>query len=163
MSRGARAGAFLSRRAKGHVRFGTLVYIAARGADGALRALADYEMARNFPGDPKGQERHLWFLAQVIARQAGLIARWMNVGFIHGVMNTDNMSVCGETIDYGPCAFMDAFNPQQAFSSIDAHGRYAWDKQPAIALWHLPLLAEAVLPLFDESRERALELAQAEM
>ena len=155
--------AVLTRVARSHVRVGTFQYLAARGEDEALRALADYEIARNFPGAQGGPERYLWFLSQVIARQASLIAKWMNVGFIHGVMNTDNMSVCGETIDYGPCAFMDVFHPQKVFSSIDQYGRYAWDKQPVIALWNLTRLAEALLPLFDENRERAITLAQEEL
>jgi uncharacterized protein YdiU (UPF0061 family) len=156
-------GAVLTRVARSHVRVGTFQYLSARGEDAAMRALVDYEMARNFPGAPSGPERFIWFLAQVIARQAPLIAQWMNVGFIHGVMNTDNMSVCGETIDYGPCAFMDAFHPQKTFSSIDQNGRYAWDKQPVIALWNLTRLAEAILPLFDSDRAKAIELAEAEL
>jgi serine/tyrosine/threonine adenylyltransferase len=153
-------GAIVTRVARSHVRVGTFQYLAARGEDAAMAALADYEMARNFPNAPSGPERFNWFLRQVIARQASLIAQWMCVGFIHGVMNTDNMNVCGETIDYGPCAFMDAFHPQKVFSSIDQTGRYAWDKQPTIALWNLTRLAEAMLPLFDADREKSI--AQAE-
>lgn len=156
-------GAVLTRVARSHVRVGTFQYLAARGDDDALRALVDYEMARNFVGAPMGPERFVWFLSQVVARQAVLIAQWMSVGFIHGVMNTDNMSVCGETIDYGPCAFMDAFNPQKVFSSIDQNGRYAWDKQPVMALWNLTRLAEAMLTLFDADREKAIALAEAEL
>jgi serine/tyrosine/threonine adenylyltransferase len=156
-------GAVLTRVAKSHVRVGTFQYLSARNEDSAMRALADYEIARNFPGAPQSAEKYLWFLTQVIARQATLIAQWMNVGFIHGVMNTDNMQVAGETIDYGPCAFMDAFHPQKTFSSIDQNGRYAWDKQPVIALWNLTRLAEALLPLFGENREHAIELAQDEL
>jgi serine/tyrosine/threonine adenylyltransferase len=163
MREGLFPGAVLTRIAKSHVRVGTFQYLSARNEDDALRALADYEMARNFPGAPNDNTRYLWFLSQVIARQASLIAKWMCVGFIHGVMNTDNMSVCGETIDYGPCAFMDTFHPQKVFSSIDQNGRYAWDKQPVIALWNLTRLAEAMLPLFDESREHAIVLAQDEL
>ena len=156
-------GAVLTRVAKSHVRVGTFQYLAARREDQALRELADYEIARNFPGAPADGNRYLWFLAQVISRQASLIAKWMSVGFIHGVMNTDNMSVCGETIDYGPCAFMDTFHPQKTFSYIDQFGRYAWDKQPVIALWNLTRLAEAMLLLFDDTRERAIEIAQDEL
>jgi serine/tyrosine/threonine adenylyltransferase len=156
-------GAVLTRVARSHVRVGTFQYLSARGEDAAMQTLVDYEMARNFAGAPAGPERFIWFLAQVIARQAPLIAQWMNVGFIHGVMNTDNMSVCGETIDYGPCAFMDVFHPQKTFSSIDQNGRYAWDKQPVIALWNLTRLAEAMLPLFDADRAKAIELAEAEL
>jgi serine/tyrosine/threonine adenylyltransferase len=156
-------GAVLTRVARSHVRVGTFQYLAARGEEAALAALVDYEMARNFPGAPPGPDRFIWFLTQVIARQATLIARWMCVGFIHGVMNTDNMSVCGETIDYGPCAFMDGFHPQKVFSSIDQNGRYAWDKQPVIALWNLTRLAEAMLPLFDANREAAITQAESEL
>jgi serine/tyrosine/threonine adenylyltransferase len=156
-------GAVLTRVAKSHIRVGTFQYLSSRNEDAAMAALADYEITRNFPGAPQGQEKYLWFLSQVIALQASLIAQWMTVGFIHGVMNTDNMQVAGETIDYGPCAFMDVFHPQKTFSSIDHGGRYAWDKQPVIALWNLTRLAEALLPLFDESRERAIELAQGEL
>jgi len=156
-------GAVLTRVARSHVRVGTFQYLAAREEDAAMRALTDYEIARNFPGAPQGEGRYRWFMAEVIARQAHLIARWMNVGFIHGVMNTDNMSVCGETIDYGPCAFMDVFHPQKVFSSIDQYGRYAWDKQPVIALWNLTRLAEALLPLLDTSRENAILIAQEEL
>ncbi len=156
-------GAVLTRIARSHVRVGTFQYLAARGEDDALRALVDYEVARNFIGAPAGQDRFIWFLSQVISRQATLIAQWMNVGFIHGVMNTDNMSVCGETIDYGPCAFMDTFSPQKVFSSIDQNGRYAWDKQPVMALWNLTRLAEAMLTLFDADRDKAISLAEAEL
>ena len=156
-------GAVLTRVAKSHVRVGTFQYLSARSENAAMRALAAHEITRNFPGAPQGEEKYLWFLAQVIARQAPLIARWMNVGFIHGVMNTDNMSVCGETIDYGPCAFMDTFHPQKTFSSIDQFGRYAWDKQPVIALWNLTRLAEAMLPLFHEDREQAITLAETQL
>ena len=156
-------GAVLTRVARSHVRVGTFQYLAARSEVAALAILVDYEVARNFPGGPAGPERFLWFLSQVIARQADLIAKWMGVGFIHGVMNTDNMSVCGETIDYGPCAFIDGFHPQKVFSSIDQHGRYAWDKQPTIALWNLTRLAEALLPLFDVEQAAAIKLAEAEL
>ena len=156
-------GAILTRVAKSHVRVGTFQYLAARGEEAAMQALVDYESARNFPGAPQGPERFIWFLRQVISRQASLIAKWMCVGFIHGVMNTDNMQVAGETIDYGPCAFMDAFDPQKTFSSIDHTGRYAWDKQPVIALWNLTRLAEALLPLFASQTDAAITLAEAEL
>ena len=156
-------GAVLTRVAKSHVRVGTFQYLAARGEEAAMQALIDHELARNFPGAPKGPERFIWFLQQVISRQASLIAKWMCVGFIHGVMNTDNMQVAGETIDYGPCAFMDAFDPQKTFSSIDHTGRYAWDKQPFIALWNLTRLAEALLPLFASETDSAIILAEAEL
>ena len=153
-------GAILTRVARSHVRVGTFQYLAARGETAALEALIDYEVARNFPGSPLGPSRFLWFLSEVIARQAKLISQWMCVGFIHGVMNTDNMSVCGETIDYGPCAFIDGFDPQKVFSSIDEHGRYAWDKQPTIGLWNLTRLAEALLPLFNAERAVAISMAE---
>jgi serine/tyrosine/threonine adenylyltransferase len=163
MREGLFPGAVLTRVARSHVRVGTFQYLASRKEVSALCDLADYEMARNFAGAPKGDERYLWFLSQVIARQASLIAQWMSVGFIHGVMNTDNMSVCGETIDYGPCAFMDTFHPQKVFSSIDQNGRYAWDKQPVIALWNLTRLAEAMLPLLHQDRDTAITLAEGEL
>jgi serine/tyrosine/threonine adenylyltransferase len=156
-------GAVLTRVARSHVRVGTFQYLAARGEEAAMQALVDHELARNFTGAPEGSDRFIWFLRQVIARQATLIAKWMCVGFIHGVMNTDNMQVAGETIDYGPCAFMDAFDPQKTFSSIDVNGRYAWDKQPVVALWNLTRLAEAMLPLFAPTTEVAIVLAEAEL
>jgi serine/tyrosine/threonine adenylyltransferase len=156
-------GAVLTRVAKSHVRVGTFQYLAARGEDEAMQALVVHELARNFPSAPQGPERFIWFLRQVIARQATLIAKWMCVGFIHGVMNTDNMQVAGETIDYGPCAFMDAFDPQKTFSSIDHGGRYAWDKQPVVALWNLTRLAEAMLPLFAPTTDAAIALAEEEL
>ncbi len=152
-------GAILTRVAKSHVRVGTFQYLAARGETEALRALMDHEIARHMPGVADAQE----FLAEVIARQAQLIAQWMSFGFIHGVMNTDNMQIAGETIDYGPCAFMDGFDPQKVFSSIDENGRYAYDKQPMIALWNLTRLAECLLPLLGESRETAIKIAKAEL
>ena len=163
MREGLLPGAVLTRVAKSHVRVGTFQYLSSRKEVSALCDLADYEMARNFADAPKGDERYLWLLSQIIARQASLIAKWMCVGFIHGVMNTDNMSICGETIDYGPCAFMDTFNPQKVFSSIDQNGRYAWDKQPVIALWNLTRLAEAMLPLLHQDRDTAISLAEEKL
>ena len=156
-------GAVLTRVAKSHVRVGTFQYLAARGEEAAMQALVDHELARNFASAPQGPERFIWFLRQVISRQASLIAKWMCVGFIHGVMNTDNMQVAGETIDYGPCAFMDSFDPQKTFSSIDHTGRYAWDKQPVIALWNLTRLAEALLPLFASETNAAITFAETEL
>ena len=156
-------GAVLTRIAKSHVRVGTFQYLAVREEYAAMQELIDHELALNFPGAPQGSEKFIWFLNQVIARQATLIAKWMNVGFIHGVMNTDNMQVAGETIDYGPCAFMDHFNPAKTFSSIDQNGRYAWDKQPVVALWNLTRLAEAMLPLLATNTEDAIKLAEAEL
>jgi serine/tyrosine/threonine adenylyltransferase len=156
-------GAILTRVAKSHMRVGTFQYAAARGDVAGLQALLDLELSRNFPEVPADAAQAMWFLRQVIARQAALIAKWMSVGFIHGVMNTDNMSVAGETIDYGPCAFMDGFDPQKTFSSIDQNGRYAWDKQPVIGLWNLTRLAEALLPLIAPHQDAAIELAETEL
>jgi uncharacterized protein YdiU (UPF0061 family) len=152
-------GAVLTRVAKSHVRVGTFQYLAARGEVEAIRALMEHEIARHMPGiaGPRA------FLTETIARQAALIAQWMSFGFIHGVMNTDNMQIAGETIDYGPCAFMDGFDPQKVFSSIDENGRYAYDKQPMVALWNLTRLAECLLPLLDESRDAAIKIAEAEL
>ncbi len=149
-------GAILTRVAKSHVRVGTFQYLAARGETEAIKALVAHEIARHMPG----VESVTTFLDEVIARQAWLIAGWMSFGFIHGVMNTDNMQIAGETIDYGPCAFMDGFDPQKVFSSIDEHGRYAYDKQPMIALWNLTRLAECLLPLLAEERDGAIKMAE---
>jgi len=150
-------GAVMTRVAQSHLRVGTFQFFAARGDVEAVRTLADYAIARHYPGlagDYRG------FLEAVIARQAALIARWMLVGFIHGVMNTDNMTISGETIDYGPCAFMEAYDPATVFSSIDHYGRYAYANQPRIAHWNLTRLAEALLPLLAEEEERAIGIAK---
>ena len=128
-----------------------------RGA--ATRALADYTLARHYPELADAPEPYLALFDAILARQASLIARWQLVGFIHGVMNTDNMALSGETIDYGPCAFMDAYDPATVFSSIDEGGRYAYGNQPPIAQWNLARLAEAMLPLFDPDVDRAVERA----
>lgn len=159
----AEPGAVLTRVARSHVRVGTFQWAAASRDVEALRALLMYERARNFPHLSDGENTARVFLREVIARQARLIAQWMGVGFIHGVMNTDNMQVAGETIDFGPCAFMDRFHPQKVFSSIDHQGRYAWDKQPNMALWNLTRLAESLLPLLHDTQEAAIEMAQAEL
>jgi uncharacterized protein YdiU (UPF0061 family) len=127
----------------------------------AVRALADYVIARHYPEAADGSNRYRALLDGVIARQAELIARWLNVGFIHGVMNTDNTSIAGETIDYGPCAFMDYYDPRQVYSSIDEMGRYAYANQPVIAQWNLARFAETLLPLLAESEEAALVEAQS--
>jgi uncharacterized protein YdiU (UPF0061 family) len=140
-------GAVLTRVAASHLRVGTFQYFAARGELDALARVADYAIARHDPSLAGTPERVFDFLAAVARRQAALIAQWMNVGFIHGVMNTDNMTVSGETIDYGPCAFLEAYDPQTVFSSIDTGGRYAFGNQPSIARWNLARLAEALLPL----------------
>lgn len=149
-------GAILTRVASSHIRVGTFQFFAARGDVDAVRELADYAIARHYPDAAGASQPYRAFLESVIGRQAHLIAQWMLVGFIHGVMNTDNMSVAGETIDYGPCAFMDAYDPATVFSSIDQFGRYAYGNQPAIAQWNLTRLAECLLPLFDGDQEEAV-------
>ena len=153
-------GAVLTRVASSHIRVGTFQYFAARGDVEALKSLADHVIARHYP-ELSGRERpYHGLLSAVIARQANLVARWLLVGFIHGVMNTDNTSISGETIDYGPCAFMDHYDPAQVFSSIDELGRYAYANQPRIALWNLTRLAECLLPLFSADKDNAVEEAQ---
>lgn len=154
-------GAVLTRVASSHIRIGTFQYFAARGDGDAIRRLADYAIARHDPDVVDASNPYRAFLDRVIARQADLIARWLLVGFIHGVMNTDNMSVSGETIDYGPCAFMDAYHPETVFSSIDETGRYAYANQPAIAQWNLTRFAESLLPLLGEDENVALREAEA--
>jgi serine/tyrosine/threonine adenylyltransferase len=152
-------GAVLTRVAASHIRVGTFQFFAARGDMEAVNALADHAIARHYP-DAAGAERpYLAFFEAVMRRQAALVAQWMCVGFIHGVMNTDNMAVSGETIDYGPCAFMDRYDPATFFSSVDRGGRYAYGNQPAIARWNLARLAETLLPLFDPDEEKGLALA----
>lgn len=149
-------GAVLARVAASHLRVGTFQYAAASGTPGVLAALAEYTIARHDP-DLAGQpDRVARLLERVCLRQASLVAAWMNVGFIHGVMNTDNMALSGESIDFGPCAFMEAYDPAAVFSSIDQRGRYAYGNQPDIALWNLARFAEALLPLIDDDPERAV-------
>ena len=152
-------GAVLTRVAASHLRVGTFEYFLARGDVARLRQLSDYAIARHDPSLADAPERWLALLRAVAARQASLVASWMNVGFIHGVMNTDNMTISGETIDYGPCAFMDVYDPATVFSSIDEQGRYAYGNQPAMAQWNLARLAEAMLSLFDADQARAVERA----
>lgn len=153
-------GAVLARVAQSHIRVGTFQYFAAREDVEGLRALADHVIARHYP-DLAGAEHHYAALLGAVAvRQAQLVARWLGIGFIHGVMNTDNTSIVGETIDYGPCAFMDAYDPATVFSSIDAHGRYAYANQPRIALWNLTRLAEALLPLLGEGEAEQVAAAE---
>ena len=149
-------GAIVTRVASSHIRVGTFQYFAARQDTDGVRTLADYALARHYPG----VEGYRAFLEAVIARQAELIARWLLVGFIHGVMNTDNCSIAGETIDYGPCAFMDEYDPATVFSSIDRQGRYAYGNQPRIAIWNLARLAETLLPLLSENEDQAVAIAQ---
>ncbi|MGE5450721.1 MAG: protein adenylyltransferase SelO [Acidobacteriota bacterium] len=153
-------GAVLTRVAASHLRVGTFQFFAARGDTAHLRQVADYAIARHDPDLVGAPDRHLALLRRVAQRQAALIAQWLNVGFIHGVMNTDNMTLSGETIDYGPCAFMEAYDPATVFSSIDHGGRYAYANQPLIARWNLARLAEALLPLITEDEsESAVGLA----
>ena len=153
-------GAVLARVASSHVRIGTFEYYAARKDVEALQLLADHVIERHYPQARNSDNPVLALLQGVISRQAELIAQWQLLGFIHGVMNTDNMLICGETIDYGPCAFMDAFNPQQVYSSIDHGGRYAYRSQPGIAHWNLSCLAQSLLPILDEDSEKAVAMAQ---
>jgi uncharacterized protein YdiU (UPF0061 family) len=156
-------GAVLTRVAASHIRVGTVQWAAAHDDLASLRALADYTRARHYPELADAPEPYLALFDAILARQASLIARWQLVGFIHGVMNTDNMALSGETIDYGPCAFMDTYEPATVFSSIDAGGRYAYGNQPAIAQWNLARLAEAMLPLFDADTDRAVERVTASL
>jgi uncharacterized protein YdiU (UPF0061 family) len=152
-------GAVLTRVAASHIRVGTFQFFAARNDEARVRRLADYVIERHYPELKGGANPYLGLLERVRDRQAALIARWMHVGFIHGVMNTDNMAVSGETIDYGPCAFMDHYDPATVFSSIDTHGRYAYANQPKIAQWNLARFAETLLPLIDSERNRAIARA----
>jgi serine/tyrosine/threonine adenylyltransferase len=152
-------GAVLARVAASHVRVGTFEYAAARQDKALLAALAEHVRARHYPELPPGNAAALY--ASIMQRQATLLAQWQSFGFVHGVMNTDNMALSGETIDYGPCAFMEAYDAETVFSSIDHHGRYAYGRQPQIAQWNLARLAEAMLPLFHEEQDQALELANS--
>ncbi len=152
-------GGILTRVASSHLRIGTAQYFAVRGDTESLKVLVKYAIHRH---NLKASTAFELF-QDVIRKQARLIAQWMGVGFIHGVMNTDNMSLSGETIDYGPCAFMDRFNPTQKYSYIDQNGRYAYSNQPSIAQWNLTRLAEALLPLFDEDQEKAVQMAKDEL
>lgn len=156
-------GAILTRVAASHLRVGTFQYAAAGTTVEELRTLADYSIKRHYPDIEDDENRYLSLLKEVIKRQAALIAQWQLVGFIHGVMNTDNMAISGETIDYGPCAFMNEYDPATVFSSIDTGGRYAYGNQPGIGGWNLARLAESLLALIDEKEEKALELAQQAM
>ncbi|SIP94485.1 Uncharacterized conserved protein YdiU, UPF0061 family [Rhizobium sp. RU35A] len=154
-------GAVFTRVAASHVRVGTFQYFAARGDHEAVQQLVDYVIARHYPDLEGAEKPALALLQRVAARQAELIARWMGVGFIHGVMNTDNMTISGETIDFGPCAFLDEYDHMKVFSSIDQQGRYAYRNQPGIGQWNMARLAECLLPLLDADEERAVEAANA--
>jgi uncharacterized protein YdiU (UPF0061 family) len=156
---GALPGAVLTRVAASHIRVGTFQYFAARGDSDGVRELLEYVIARHYPDARNAQVPAIAVLKEVVQRQSALIADWMRVGFIHGVMNTDNMAISGETIDYGPCAFMDHYDPNTVFSSIDHTGRYAYANQPGIAQWNLARFAETLLPLIDADTDRAVGLA----
>lgn len=153
-------GAILTRVAASHLRVGTFQYASKWGTVEELRSLADYAIKRHFPYINAEDNRYLLLLKEVIKRQAMLIAKWQLVGFIHGVMNTDNMTISGETIDYGPCAFMDTYDPATVFSSIDTRGRYAYGNQPYIASWNLARFSETLLPLLHDDQEQAVKIAQ---
>jgi serine/tyrosine/threonine adenylyltransferase len=152
-------GAILTRVAKSHIRVGTFQFASTLNDTNKLKALADYTIDRHYPECKAKDNPYLAFLNAVIERQALLLSQWMHVGFIHGVMNTDNMSISGETIDYGPCAFMDRYHPETVFSSIDRHGRYAYANQPPIAQWNLARFAETLIPLIDHNTDKSIELA----
>jgi uncharacterized protein YdiU (UPF0061 family) len=154
-------GGVFTRVAASHIRVGTFQYFAARQDTEAIQILTDHCIARHYPQAADAENPALAFLENVIRAQALLVAKWLPLGFIHGVMNTDNCSISGETIDYGPCAFMDTFHPDTVFSFIDRNGRYAWGNQPTIAHWNLTRLAETLLPILDSSPERAKEIATA--
>lgn len=153
-------GAIMTRVAASHLRFGTFQYVATWGTDEELRILADYALQRHFPEINAEESRYLGLLQGVIQRQAALVAKWQLVGFIHGVMNTDNMTISGETIDYGPCAFMDTYDPATVFSSIDIQGRYSYGNQPNIVGWNLARFAETLIPLLHEEYAEGAKLAQ---
>jgi len=152
-------GAVLTRVASSHIRVGTFQYFAARGDTEAVRALADHVIERHYPDVSGSADLYLALLRRFGDRQASLVARWLGVGFIHGVMNTDNCSIAGETIDFGPCAFLDEYDPETVFSSIDQMGRYAYQRQPQIAQWNLARFAETLLPLLAADEEAAVKLA----
>ncbi|RDY24342.1 YdiU family protein [Romboutsia maritimum] len=153
-------GAILTRIASSHIRFGTFQYASRFGSTKQLKELADYSLKRHFPNIKDDENKYINFLNEVIKFHANLVSKWQTVGFIHGVMNTDNMTISGETIDYGPCAFMDNYNPNTVFSSIDTYGRYAFKNQPIMAQWNLCRFAETLLPLLHENEKDAIEIAQ---
>ena len=152
-------GAILTRVASSHLRVGTFQYVAMRNNESELRTLVDYTINRHYPNIKKSKNKALDLLKVLIELQIDLVVNWMRVGFIHGVMNTDNMSISGETIDYGPCAFMDTYDPKTVFSSIDEFGRYAYFNQPSITKWNLARFAECLIPLIDPKKEKAIEIA----
>ena len=152
-------GAILTRVASSHLRVGTFQYVAMRNNESELRTLVDYTINRHYPNIKKSKNKAIDLLKVLIELQIDLVVNWMRVGFIHGVMNTDNMSISGETIDYGPCAFMDTYDPQTVFSSIDESGRYAYFNQPSITKWNLARFAECLISLIDPKKEKAIEIA----
>ena len=152
-------GAILTRVASSHIRVGTFQYIAARQKDDELKTLLDYTIDRHYPEIKNSNNQALDLLNRLIERQCDLVVNWMRVGFIHGVMNTDNMTVSGETIDYGPCAFMDTYDPKTVFSSIDQNGRYAYCNQPGITKWNLARFAECLIPFFERDQKKAIQIA----
>lgn len=156
-------GAVLTRVASSHLRVGTFEFASKYGVTKELEQFADYALQRHYKGYENSENKYVFLLKEVIKRQASLISKWQLVGFIHGVMNTDNMTISGETIDYGPCAFMDSYDPSTVFSSIDRYGRYSYGNQPIMGAWNLARLSEALLPLLDEDKEKAIEIAQNEI
>ncbi|UZE94543.1 protein adenylyltransferase SelO [Alkalimarinus alittae] len=160
---GRQTGAVLARVASSHLRVGTFEYYAAQAQPDKVKRLADYAIDRHYPELKASENRYLAFIRAVSERQATLIAKWMHIGFVHGVMNTDNMTISGETIDYGPCAFIDRYSPTAVFSSIDRQGRYAYANQSSIAQWNLARLAECLLPLIDPDNDKAVKLATQEI
>ena len=150
-------GAILTRIAKSHIRVGTFEFVARFQGKEMLKTFCDYTIERHYPEVANTENKYLEFFIKVVDRQISLIVDWMRVGFIHGVMNTDNTSICGETIDYGPCAFMNAYNPRTVYSSIDHQSRYAYFNQPAVIQWNLSVFASALIPLIDENTDKAIE------
>ncbi len=164
MRDGMEAGAVLTRVASSHIRIGTFQFFAARGERDKVKQLADYTIARHYPHLRNAENKYIDFLSAVIDAQVALVAHWMHTGFVHGVMNTDNMAISGETIDYGPCAFIDTYAPNAVFSSIDTGGRYAFGNQPVIVKWNLSRLAETLLSLIDpKDGDNAVRLATSEI
>ena len=156
-------GAVLARIASSHLRVGTFQYARSTGDADLLRQLADHAIARHHPHAADAEQPYVAFFESVMQAQASLVAQWMLVGFVHGVMNTDNMTISGETIDYGPCAFLDAFDPTTVFSSIDEQGRYAFGNQPIVAEWNLARFAESILPLLADDESEGVEIATASL
>ncbi|MCA9687882.1 MAG: YdiU family protein, partial [Myxococcales bacterium] len=154
-------GAVLTRVARSHIRVGTFQFFAARGDAEAIRMLADHVIARHYPEAAEAGRPHAALLDAVLEAQARLVAQWILIGFIHGVMNTDNTSVAGETIDFGPCAFMDLYHPHKVYSSIDHMGRYAFGRQPGIMQWNLAQLAQCLLPVMGDDQDAAVAEAQS--